>query len=63
MTFPMPQFTPQGWVCPKCGCCFAPSVAECYRCNARGLAVKTTGGTGSPPPPGSPNRCEARDDS
>lgn len=22
----------QGWECPKCGGCYAPSVTECHRC-------------------------------
>lgn len=21
-----------GWMCPKCGVCYAPSVTECWRC-------------------------------
>ena len=28
----MPLMTPTGWVCPKCGAVYAPSVAECHRC-------------------------------
>lgn len=23
----------QGWICPKCGCVYAPHVDECRRCN------------------------------
>ena len=23
-----------GWICPKCGSVYGPSVRECYRCNS-----------------------------
>lgn len=34
---------PTGWVCPKCGKVYAPSVVECYNCN-RGCTY-SDGGT------------------
>ena len=27
-----------GWVCPKCGCVYAPHVSECRHCNRPGLS-------------------------
>ena len=34
----------QGWICPKCGCVWAPHVDGCYKCNNGNN--NTAGGTG-----------------
>lgn len=33
ITFAESPFIQKGWVCPKCGRVFAPSVTECQYCN------------------------------
>ena len=34
-----------GWMCPKCGACYAPFIAECHRCNGLGSIQSVTGTT------------------
>lgn len=35
----------QGWICPKCGSVYGPSVMECSRCNQpQGVTVTFKGG-------------------
>lgn len=31
--------TPVGWICPKCGRCYAPHVSGCSHCNASGIKI------------------------
>lgn len=35
----------EGWMCPKCGCVFAPFVTECYRCNGAKKVIEDSGTT------------------
>lgn len=42
MTIPFPGTMPTGWVCPKCGAVYAPTVYQCGRC-APGTNITGTG--------------------
>ena len=38
------QYYQQGWICPKCGSVYGPSVTECSRCNPpQGITVTFKG--------------------
>lgn len=44
-------FTPQGWVCPKCGAVYSPSTPSCWNCKGN---VVGTAPTAKPWPPTAP---------
>lgn len=38
-TYIYPRYYQEGWVCPKCGRVFSPSVTECSYCNSNKYTV------------------------
>jgi hypothetical protein len=40
---PVPEPLPYGWICPRCGRVWAPSVTECQNCRSATTTDTTTG--------------------